>query len=217
MNEEIEADKMLVIGESGEQLGVLDKEKALQVADEEDLDLVVVSPDSDPPVCRIMNYGKYKYEQQKKQHQAKKKSHGVELKELRLGKSVMIEQHDIEFKIKKAREFLSKGHRLQIFLQLRGREISHSELGIKRLDEFAAALDDIAKIEQEPGMLGRRINMLLAPLSESAKKKKKADEKKREEEEKASEKLGMEPSEENSPQENNTLAEEPEEPEESKE
>jgi translation initiation factor IF-3 len=208
---------MLVIGESGEQLGVLDKEKALQVADEEDLDLVVVSPDSDPPVCRIMNYGKYKYEQQKKQHQAKKKSHGVELKELRLGKSVMIEQHDIEFKIKKAREFLSKGHRLQIFLQLRGREISHSELGIKRLDEFAAALDDIAKIEQEPGMLGRRINMLLAPLSESAKKKKKADEKKREEEEKASEKLGMEPSEENSPQENNTLAEEPEEPEESKE
>lgn len=203
---------MLVIAEDGEQLGVLEKAKALQTAEEEDLDLVVVSPDSDPPVCRIMNYGKYKYEQQKKQHQAKKKSQGVELKELRLGKSVMIDQHDIEFKVKKAREFLSKGHRLQIFLQLRGREISHSELGIQRLKEFAEALNDISKIEQNPAMLGRRINMLLAPLTESAKKKKKKEELQRKADEKEIEEAENTPSpEENTAQENKNLVEEKEE------
>lgn len=159
-------------------MGVLSKQDALQKAYEEDLDLVEVAPNADPPVCRIMNFGKYRYEQQKKQQQAKKKNHGMELKELRLGKSTRIEKHDLEFKIKKAREILEKGHRLQIFLQLRGREIAHSELGVDRLNEFADALDDISKLEQEPKMLGKRINMLLTPAPEKKKKKKEEEAKK---------------------------------------
>jgi len=146
---------------------------ARKAAEEQELDLVEVAPNADPPVCRIMNFGKYKYEQQKKQHQAKRKSHGVEMKELRLGRSIRIESHDLEFKEKKARELLDKGHRVQVFLQLRGREMAHAEMGVQILADMGESLEDIAKIDEPPRIMGRRILMLLTPLSSSAKKRRK--------------------------------------------
>jgi translation initiation factor IF-3 len=142
-----------------------------------------------------MNFGKYKFEQKKKETQAKKKSHGMELKELRLGRSIMVEKHDIEVKLKKARQFLTKGHRLQVFLQLRGREIAHADIGVERLKEFAVALEDLAKIDMPARRDRRRITMLLAPLPNVGKKKesKKKDTKPAEEAPVATEAAPVEP------------------------
>ncbi|MFW5857409.1 MAG: translation initiation factor IF-3 [Planctomycetota bacterium] len=169
INEEIQAAELRVISEEGEQLGIMSPEDALAAANDRDLDLVEVAPDGSPPVCRIMNYGKFKYEQQKREQAARKRSHGAEMKELRLGRSIRIEDHDLEFKIKKAREFLEKGHRLQVFLQIRGRELAHAELGADVLKQFAEDLEDVAKVEMPPRMDRRRCTMLLAPL-QTAKK-----------------------------------------------
>lgn len=177
VNEEITAETVRVIGEDGEQLGILPIEEGLAAANEADLDLVEVAPQADPPVCRVMNFGKYKYEQQKKEHAARKRGHGNELKELRLGRSIRIEQHDFDFKLKKARQILEKGARLQVFLQLRGREIAHASLGADRLREFAEALADVAKPEAPPKIERRRVNMLLVPLPNvGARKVKKSSE-----------------------------------------
>jgi translation initiation factor IF-3 len=117
-----------------------------------------------------MNFGKYRYEQQKKEHQAKKRSASQELKELRLGRSIRIEKHDFETKLKKAREIIGKGNRLQVFLQLRGREQAHFSMGIDRLNEFAEALEDVSRIDQPATKMGRRILMVLTPLTAGSSK-----------------------------------------------
>ena len=150
-----------LIGADGEQVGVVETAEAMRLADEAGLDLVEVVPDSRPPVCRIMDYGKYKYEQSKKQ----KKSSGAksELKEVRLGRSVKIDPHDIGIRISKARQFLMEGHKVLVVQRFRGREMQHRELGLEHLSEVARAVEDIAKIESPPRMMGRAANLVLAP------------------------------------------------------
>ncbi len=126
-----------------------------------DLDLVEVAPQSDPPVCRIMDYGKYKYDLKKKQHNAKSHRHEVEMKEVRI-KTPKIGRHDLEIKINRAREFLHRGDRVQFTLRFRGREMAHQYLGREILNSIKAALEDVAKVERDFRMEGRRLIMVLA-------------------------------------------------------
>ena len=126
-----------------------------------DLDLVEVAPQSDPPVCRIMDYGKYKYDLKKKQHNAKARSHEVEMKEVRI-KTPKIGRHDLDIKINRAREFLRRGDRVQFTLRFRGREMAHQDLGREILNSIKAALEEVAKVERDFRMEGRRLTMVLA-------------------------------------------------------
>jgi translation initiation factor IF-3 len=176
VNEDIRVPNVRLIDEDGEQVGIVPLEEAMAKANEAELDLVEVAPNAEPPVCRIMNFGKFKYEQQKREHAQRKKSHQTELKELRLGRSTKVEEHDLDFKCKKAREILSKGHRLQVYLQLRGRELAHAEVGAETLAHFAENLSDVAKVENRPRQDRRRVTMLLAPLPNAGKPGGKKDE-----------------------------------------
>jgi translation initiation factor IF-3 len=133
----------------------------MRLADEAGLDLVEVVPDSRPPVCRIMDYGKFKYEQSKKQK--KSSASKTELKEIRLGRSVKIDPHDVGIRIDQARRFLMEGHKVLVVQRFRGREMQHRELGIEHLSEVAKAVEDIAKLEQPPRVMGRAANIVLAP------------------------------------------------------
>jgi len=161
VNHMIRISPVRLIGADGEQVGVVETSEAMRLAEDAGLDLVEVVPDSRPPVCRIMDYGKYKYEQSKKQ----KKSSGAknELKEVRLGRSVKIDPHDIGIRINKARQFLMEGHKVLVVQRFRGREMQHRELGIEHLTEVADAVGDIAKIESPPRLMGRAANIVLAP------------------------------------------------------
>jgi translation initiation factor IF-3 len=150
-----------VVGEDGEQLGILPTRDALAKARELSLDLVEVSPKSRPPVCRIMDFGKYKYEQAKKTRVARKRQHQVVLKEIKLRPK--IEKHDYEFKKKHITEFLEHGDKVKVTLMFRGREMAHSELGRKLLDKLSEDLKDIAKVEAPPRQEGRMMILLLAP------------------------------------------------------
>jgi translation initiation factor IF-3 len=134
--------------------------EAMRLANEANLDLVEVAPDADPPVCRIMDYGKHKYRLKKKQHQSHVKTHHVELKQLRL--SPVIEEHDIEVKLKRAREFLARGDRVTFNMMFRGRQMLHTEVGREILNRIATALEDIAKAEAPPRQEGRRLWMTVA-------------------------------------------------------
>jgi translation initiation factor IF-3 len=149
-----------LIGVEGEQLGVVETSEAMRLADEAGLDLVEIVPDSRPPVCKIMDYGKYKYEQSKKQ---KKGGSAPEMKEIRLGRSVKIDPHDIKIRIDKARQFLMDGHKVLVVQRFRGREMQHRELGLEHLTEVAEALQDISKLESPPRLMGRAANIVLAP------------------------------------------------------
>lgn len=149
-----------LIGAEGEQVGVVETSEALRMAEEAGLDLVEVVSDSRPPVCRIMDYGKYKYELSKKKQPTSK---GNELKEIRLGRSIKIDKHDIEIRSKQARRFLMDGHKVQVIQRFKGREFAHKDLGLDNLREFFEVLEDIAKVEQPPRPFGRQFTMLLAP------------------------------------------------------
>jgi translation initiation factor IF-3 len=127
------------------------------------LDLVEVAPDSSPPVCRILDFGKYKYELSKKEKANKAKSKTSELKEVRLGRSLKIDPHDIQIRLNQARKFLLEGHKVQIVQNFRGREMMHRDRGNQRMKDVIETLDDIAKVELAPRMAGRRMNMILAP------------------------------------------------------
>lgn len=164
INEDIRVPKVRLIDEEGEQLGVVNIEDARERAATEELDLVEISPNADPPVCRIMDFGKYKYQQQKKIADQKKKSQQTEMKQIRI-KSFRIDPHDMGIKLKKSREFLEDGHRLLVTLMFRAREHSHADLGVKLLQEqIAAPLQDIAKMDAPPRKDGRRMVMMLSPL-----------------------------------------------------
>ena len=126
-----------------------------------DLDLVEVAPSADPPVCRIMDYGKYKYDLKKKQHKARAQRHEVEMKEVRI-KTPKIGRHDLEIKVNRAREFLQRGDRVQFTLRFRGREMAHQDLGREILNSIKAALEGVAKVERDFRMEGRRLTMVLA-------------------------------------------------------
>ncbi|MGH7546218.1 MAG: translation initiation factor IF-3 [Gemmatimonadota bacterium] len=161
VNEEIRISPVRVIGATGDQLGILSVQEALAKARSEGLDLVEVAPQSRPPVCRIMDYGKYKYEQARKARQAKKKQHQIELKEIKFRPK--IEEHDIEFKLKHARRFLEEGNKVKLTLMFRGREAAHPELGEQVLQRVVEAVSDLGQIETHMKPEGRTLTMVLAP------------------------------------------------------
>lgn len=144
-------------------VGIVETIEALRRAYDAGLDLVEVAPDSDPPVCRILDFGKYKYELAKKEKAAKAKSKALELKEVRLGRSMKIDPHDIEIRLNQARRFLLDGHKVQIVQNFRGREVVHRQRGEERMKDIVEQLSDIAKLETPPRMAGRRMTMILAP------------------------------------------------------
>lgn len=155
---------MRLISQDGTQLGIVPCEQALAKAVEETLDLVEVAPLADPPVCKIMDFGKYKYEQKKKQHAAKKQHH-PQTKEIRL--RLKTEEHDIQIKVKHAKEFLEKGDRVLISLRLRGREMAHADLARKVMDHFVSELEDIAKVDRSASIDRNRISMTLMPKDQT--------------------------------------------------
>ena len=150
-----------VIDAEGNQLGVIKTTKALEIAAEAELDLVEVSPNAEPPVCRIMDYGKYRFEVNKKQQAAKKKQKQIQIKEIKFRPRT--EEGDYQTKIRKLREFLEEGDKTKVTLRFRGREIAHQELGLQQLQRVGKDLDDIAIIEQTPKMEGRQMVMMLSP------------------------------------------------------
>ena len=150
-----------MIGAEGEQLGVMTPDDALRRAQEAGLDLVEVAPTSQPPVCRIMDYGRYKYEQKKKANKGKAKSHSATLKEVKVRPRT--DEHDLAFKLRNARKFLMEGDKVKVTLMFRGREMVHRHLGYEQLDVVKERLADIAKVENPPRMEGRFLSMILVP------------------------------------------------------
>lgn len=164
VNENIRAREVRLIGANGDQIGVKSKQEALDMARNADLDLVMVAPNAKPPVCRIMDYGKYRYEQQKKEKEARKKQKIINVKEVRL--SPNIEEHDFNTKLRNARKFLTKGDKVKAAIRFRGRAITHSELGRDVLMKLADECKDISTIEAKPKMEGRSMFLVLAPVAE---------------------------------------------------
>ncbi len=150
---------MRLIDANGEQLGVVAIDEARRRADDSGLDLVEVAPEARPPVCKIMDYGKFKYLQKKREHDAKKKSHATQLKEIRVRPK--IDKHDLEFKVNRAREFLESGHKVQFNMLFRGREMAHQDVGRGVMDRIIEALGDVAKVERPARMEGKRMTCLL--------------------------------------------------------
>lgn len=157
----IRAPKIRIIGAEGEQLGIMTPEEGSRRAREAELDLVEVAPSASPPVCRIMDYSKYKYDQEKKEREAHKRQHIVRIKEIRI--KPRIEEHDYSTKLNHAREFLTKGNKVKWALMFRGREMAHQELGRQLLDRIIQDTVDVSEVERAPKREGRFIFMVLAP------------------------------------------------------
>ena len=160
INEQIRDKEVRVIGENGEQLGIMSSKEAQALADEAGVDLVKIAPTAQSPVCRIVDYGKFKYEQMKREKEAKKKQHVVEIKEIRLTPN--IDTNDLNTKINAARKFLKEGDRVKVTLRFRGREMAHMQTSKHILDDFAEGLADSAVIEKAPKVEGRSMTMFLA-------------------------------------------------------
>ncbi|MCA9295048.1 MAG: translation initiation factor IF-3 [Phycisphaerales bacterium] len=163
MNEHIRVPRVYLIDEHNVNVGEVDTDEAKRRAQESGLDLVEVSPDARPPVCRILDYGKFRYEQSKKEKANKAKSKAVEMKEVRLGRSMKIDPHDIEIRLNQARRFLMAGHKVQIVQNFRGREMMHRDRGNDRMADIIETLSDIAKVETNPRMMGKRMSVIFAP------------------------------------------------------
>ena len=160
INEQIRDREVRLIGSHGEQLGIMSAREALKIAEEAELDLVKVAPTAKPPVCKIIDYGKYRYAMARKEKEAKKKQKTVELKEIRL--SPNIEANDLNTKVNAAKKFIAKGNKVKITLRFRGREMAHMAASKHILDDFASELADIAAVEKAPKQEGRSISMVLA-------------------------------------------------------
>ncbi|MBQ6807003.1 MAG: translation initiation factor IF-3 [Lachnospiraceae bacterium] len=160
MNEQIRDKEVRVIGEDGEQLGIMSPKEAMKLAEEAGVDLVKIAPTAKPPVCKIVDYGKFKYEQTRKEKEAKKKQKVIEIKEIRL--SPNIDTNDLNTKINAAKKFITKGDRVKVTLRFRGREMAHMNNSKHILDDFAQALADIAVVEKAPKVEGRSMTMFLA-------------------------------------------------------
>ena len=160
INEEIREKEIRVIGPDGNPLGIMSSKEALQIAQRENLDLVNISPKAVPPVCKIMNYGKYRFEQAKREKEAKKKQKTVEVKEIRL--SPNIEANDLNTKMNSARKFLAKGNKVKVTLRFRGREMAHMNSSKHILDDIAKELEEVAVVEKAPKVEGRSVSMVLA-------------------------------------------------------
>lgn len=164
INGQIRAKEVQLIDENGTKLGVMSSNQALSIAEEKNLDLVLVAPNGNPPVCKIMNYGKYKFEQAKKEKEAKKKQKVAELKELRITPN--IDEHDFNFKCKNARKFLEDGAKVKITVRFRGRELNYIKAGEETLNRFSEELTDIANIEKKPLLEGKNMFIILSKKSE---------------------------------------------------
>ena len=160
INGQIKAKEVQVIGDNGEKLGMLPISRALEIAEEKKLDLVLVSPNAQVPVCKIMNYGKYKFEQAKKEKEAKKKQKIQETKELRITPN--IEEHDFGFKAKNAKKFIEDGNKVKITVRFRGRELNNVKMGENVLNDFAKELEDVAVVEKAPKLEGKNMFIILA-------------------------------------------------------
>ncbi|TWG31485.1 translation initiation factor 3 (bIF-3) [Geobacillus sp. C56-T2] len=165
INEQIRAREVRLIDQNGEQLGIKSKQEALEIAARRNLDLVLVAPNAKPPVCRIMDYGKFRFEQQKKEKEARKKQKVINVKEVRL--SPTIEEHDFNTKLRNARKFLEKGDKVKATIRFKGRAITHKEIGQRVLDRFSEACADIAVVETAPKMDGRNMFLVLAPKNDN--------------------------------------------------
>ena len=159
INEQIRDREIRLIGEDGQQLGIMSSREAMKIAREAELDLVKIAPQAKPPVCKIIDYGKYRYEQARKEKEAKKKQKTIEVKEVRL--SPNIDSNDLNTKIASARKFIEKGNKVKVTLRFRGREMAHVQSSRHILDEFAKALEDIALVDKPAKMEGRSMAMFL--------------------------------------------------------
>ncbi|MDR3345911.1 MAG: translation initiation factor IF-3 [Campylobacteraceae bacterium] len=161
LNQQIRVSEIRCVGDDGEQYGIISRNEALKKAEELGLDLVLISPNAVPPVCKIMDYGKFKYQQEKKLKEAKKKQKIVEIKEIKL--SIKIAQNDINYKIKQAREFITSGKHVRFRVFLKGREMSNPDAGAAVLENVWKLMQDIAERDKEPNFEGRYVNMLTTP------------------------------------------------------
>ena len=161
INEEIRDKEIRVISESGEQLGIMSAEEALKIAEERNLDLVKIAPMATPPVCKVMDYGKFRFEKAKKEKEAKKNQKVIETKEIRL--SLNIDVHDFDTKVNHAKKFLADGNKLKVSIRFRGREMAHPELGQVIMDRCAEALSECANVEKPAKLEGRQMLMFMAP------------------------------------------------------
>ncbi len=180
INEEIQEKEIRLIGEDGEQLGLMSSEDAMAIAEEKELDLVMISPAAKPPVCKIMDYGKFRFEQSKREKEAKKNQRVMDVKEIRM--SPGIGENDFNTKLKNGQKFLTDGDRLKVTVRFRGREMAHTSIGEKLLKDYAAKCAEIANLDKDPKLEGRTMSIFLSPksqvqLKKEQKAKKQAEEK----------------------------------------
>ena len=161
INEEIRDREVRLVSETGEQLGVMLTTQAMDLADERNLDLVKIAPQAKPPVCKLMDYGKYRFEQSKREREIRKNQKIITIKEVRL--SATIEDHDVDVKYKNAVKFLTEGDKVKVTIRFRGRQIAHSEIGLQVMKDFAERIKDLGVIERRPLIEGRNMIMILAP------------------------------------------------------
>ena len=162
INDEIRAKEVRLVGADGEQLGILSLESAQKAAYDKGLDLVLMAPQAVPPVCRIMDYGKFRFERDKKEKEARKKQQTVEVKEIQL--SARIDTHDFDTKVNHAHRFLAAGNKVKVILKFRGREMSHQEIGREMLARFEEACKDVGTVDKKPALEGRFMSMMVNPL-----------------------------------------------------
>jgi translation initiation factor IF-3 len=161
INDEISSARVRLVDERGEMVGIVGRDEALEMATDAGLDLVEIAPNADPPVCKILDYGKFKYEEQKKKTEARKKQKIIEVKEIKLRPS--IDDHDYEVKMRSMNKFIEEGDKVKVTMRFRGRELAHQELGMNVLMRVRDDLEAIAKVEQMPRMEGRQMTMVVAP------------------------------------------------------
>ena len=169
INEEILDKEVRLIGDQGEQLGIMSAQEALKIAVEKELDLVKIAPGSNPPVCKVMDYGKFRFEQAKKEKEARKNQRVIEIKEIRM--SPGIGENDFNTKLKNGQKFLNDGDRVKVSVRFRGREMAHTEIGEQLLKDFAAKCSDIATLDKNPKLEGRNMSMFLSPKPQAPAKK----------------------------------------------
>ena len=162
LNEEINLPKVRLIGNNNEQLGIMSSREALAIAEEQNLDLVLMSPNAEPPVCKVMDYGKFKFDQAKKLKEQRKAQKTVDIKEIQL--SMTIEKHDIDVKAKHAQKFLSAGDKVKVTIRMKGRQQARPEMGIEVMNTFFEVVKDFGVIEKAPEIMGMNIFMILSPI-----------------------------------------------------
>ena len=162
INEDIKAREVRVIGENGEPIGIMSSDAALKIAYDQGYDLVLMAPQAQPPVCRIMDYGKFRFERDKKEKEAKKKQQVVELKEIQL--SCRIDTHDFETKVRHAQRFLGDGNKVRVVMRFKGREMSHMAIGQEIMQKFRESCSELGSVDKAPVLDGRLLSMVIAPI-----------------------------------------------------